>query len=187
MNQPAFEQPKTVWQQLTIGFPKRRHVYVHRLPVAVPLLGLATAALVITTCLNYTTGGVIAATLAGLLTIYFARLHRLTQRCWSVEQAAAETDRTIDEVQRIISEKHVAPEFVVDGRPVYAPAQLSEALLLLRATDGEDQNNLLRAAGTNSSSDAEHLVRPVTGDSPSSTAAAPFEAPAETISVEHRQ
>lgn len=140
------EPALTIWEQLAVGFPKRRHVYVYRLPVAVSLL--SAAAVLLLACSRVTEtpiSGSLSALLAGSLAGYFWILHRKTQRCWSLNQAAQSTGMDRADLERIVAGRSIKPEFVVDGTPVYQPAQLTEAAILLRPV-GASADNLLRAA-----------------------------------------
>jgi hypothetical protein len=148
----------TLWEQLTIGFPKRRHVYVYRLPMAVALLS-TVAAILFACCLfaDATGSRLLAATMAAALAAYFTVLYKKTRRCWSIEEAAIQTGRPVNELKRLISTRQIRPEFVVDGRPVYAPSQLSAAATLLRPAGPRAPEGLLRPAGN--ACDDQNLVR----------------------------
>lgn len=157
-------QPQSTWQQLTIGFPKRRHVYVYRLPLATALL--TTSTIVLLTCgliEGVTVGGALATSLNVLLAVYFGRLHKRTEKCWSVEQAAERLGKLPHELYRIIAEKDLVPRFVVDGNPVYDPSDLTDAGILLRAVGPAEDELLLRAAGS-VIGENQTLMRPATDE-----------------------
>ncbi len=108
-----------------------------------------------------------------LLASALSRWSRQSARCLSAEQVAAQFGTTLEKAQRSLAERSVKPRFIVDGLPVYDPAHVTEAGLLLRPADPPTGETLLRAASAAEQADPATLLRPAGPEEPAKASAAP--------------